>query len=108
MDFKMEKKKKEKRIREMEQDLSETPVSEEICGSCARVLASKGYRPERYSEWILDTDFESRTKLRYRCSACGYWRTVKTQNAASMLHGLRYCPGCGARTVRGRRAEGRT
>lgn len=56
-----------------------------------------GYRKERDTEWILDDDFESTAKVRYRCRECGYWQTAKKQNAQNMLRALRYCSNCGAR-----------
>lgn len=58
-----------------------------------------GYRKERYGTWIPDVTFVSRSKLRYRCSFCGYWQVAKAQNAESLLRSLRYCNGCGAKIL---------
>ena len=55
-----------------------------------------GYRKEKKTEWILDPEFKSETKVRYRCRECGYWQTAKKQNAQNMLRALHYCPNCGA------------
>ena len=62
----------------------------------ARHAVKLGYRKEKKTEWILDTEFESATKVRYRCRECGYWQVAKKQNAENMVRALHYCPGCGA------------
>ncbi|MBO5967820.1 MAG: hypothetical protein J6S14_04905 [Clostridia bacterium] len=65
----------------------------------ARHAVKLGYRKERETELVLDTEFESKTKVRYRCRECGYWHTVKAQNADNLLKALRYCSSCGARII---------
>ena len=66
----------------------------------AAELYEKGYRKERKSELILDTEFDSKTKVRYYCRECDYWHTVKIGNDEHLLRTLRYCSFCGARFAR--------
>ena len=93
---------REKAILAMEEDLmGSTEATPKILRAVVEVAVDRGYRKERYTEWELDTSFESATKVRYRCKACGFWQVAKEQNAQSMLRSLRYCPGCGAKKKRG-------
>ena len=81
----------------MEKDLvGATEATPKILHAVVELAVERGYRKERYTEWALDTGFESATKVRYRCKACGYWQVAKKQNAQSMLRSLHYCPRCGA------------
>ena len=84
-------------IMAMEEDLvGATEATPKILHAVVEVAVDRGYRKERYTEWELDTGFESATKVRYRCKACGYWQVAKKQNAQSMLRSLIFCPHCGA------------
>ncbi len=51
----------------------------------------------RKGRWVHDDHFESKSKERFICSACGWWRTVKKSNATAMLFAMRHCPRCGLR-----------
>ena len=89
---------KKKLIAETEQDFFKVSQLWEL--DTARKIAAHavalGYRKEKKTEWILDPEFKSETKVRYRCRECGYWQTAKKQNAQNMLRALHYCPNCGA------------
>ena len=52
-------------------------------------------RSRSESEWIRDRNYPGKGKIKYVCRACGYWQTVRAQNASRLLSRLRYCPGCG-------------
>ena len=66
----------------------------------AEALYEKGYRKERESELILDTEFESETKVRFHCRECDCWHTARIGNDEHLLHAMRYCSFCGARFIR--------
>lgn len=86
----------------MEEDLmGTTEATPMILRAVVEVAVDRGYRKERYTEWVPDTDFESATKARYRCRECGHWQVAKKQNVQSMLRSLRYCPCCGAKREEG-------
>lgn len=65
----------------------------------AAKIYEKGYRKEINTEFVLDTEFESKQKVRYYCRKCGYWQVAKKQNAQNLLRSLHYCSFCGARFV---------
>lgn len=81
---------------EMYKDLSESlgPFSAEYI---VPILVSQDYRKERYGCYCLDESYKHETRVRYKCSACGFGRTVSKEFVHKFLNNSNYCAFCGAK-----------